>query len=58
MRTRLGYNEYSVLENATNASEVWKEIEREHKPPGLGILNNMFQKLNFLTLATCIDHSD
>lgn len=58
MRTRLGYNEFAALEIANNASEIWKEIKQKHKRHGLGILDNKFQKLDFLALATCINHSD
>lgn len=58
MRTRLGYNGYSLVENATNASEAWTRIESEHKPRGSGILNSMFLKLDSITLASCGNHSD
>ena len=58
MRTRLGYNAYSIVEDITNAFEVWTKLADEHKPRGSGILNSMFQKLDSLTLATCTNHSD
>lgn len=58
MRTRLGYNAYSIVEDITNAFEVWTKLADKHKPRGSSILNSMFQKLDSLTLATCTNHSD
>lgn len=58
MRTRLGYNAYSIVEDITNASKVWAKIEKKYKPRASGISNSMFQKLDSLTLAGCINHSN
>ena len=58
MKTKLGYNVYSIIKDTTNASEVWTKIEEEHKPRGSSILNSMFQKVDSLTLAVCTNHSD
>ena len=56
--SRLGNNYINDFEGETNAYKLWHGIVRDCKPKGSGTLNDLYRRLNTLTLASCKDAAD
>ena len=54
----LGTNYVNDFENETNAHKLWNGIVRDCRPKGSGTLNDLYRRLDTLTLASCKDAAD
>ncbi len=58
IKSRLGDYYFYDFKNEKNAYKLWSGIDRDCKPTGSGTLNNLYRRLDTLTLASCKDETD
>ena len=55
---RLGANYINNYEEETSAYRLWNSLIRDCKPQEAGTLNEYYQRLGAITLASCKDTAD